>query len=180
MRDLVELLLLTECISRMLTSFFKMMQYLDLNHAQMAALLFNCWTQTELICHQVFPFIPLIGFKTLTYLQCKARNGLPIRLAKHQMLSFIVGVLQAEFLSYLQSYTDRPAGTQADPEGKLRQPFLKRTLSGVAMNEDEEMLALESADLCNGLECKFSTSTSKVYLLLQAELLLAFFETMQW
>lgn len=79
--------------------------------------------------------------------------------------SFRAGLLQADFLTYLQTFTDNPAGSSADTtEGKFKQPFMKRNLVLLAGTtaEDEEVGVLENAELKNGLECKFSTSTSKV------------------
>ena len=78
---------------------------------------------------------------------------------------FPAGVLQADFLGYLQAFTDTPASSSVeDAEGKQRRPFLKRTLiqPPAASPEERDLQALQATEVRNGLECKFSTSTSKV------------------
>lgn len=75
------------------------------------------------------------------------------------------GLLQQDFLSYLETYTDSPASIGGqEVESKLHRPFLMRTMMPIAeaREEDKEMLAMEGARMRNGLECKLMTSTSKV------------------
>ena len=81
------------------------------------------------------------------------------------LLVSAAGVLQADFLGYLQAFTDTPASSSVeDAEGKQRRPFLKRTLiqPPAASPEERDLQALQATEIRNGLECKFSTSTSKV------------------
>ena len=79
--------------------------------------------------------------------------------------SLVAGLLQADFLNYLESYTDVPATIGGlEVEAKTRRPFLKRTMMQItaATDEDKELLAAEGTSMRNGLECKLMTSTSKV------------------
>lgn len=75
------------------------------------------------------------------------------------------GLLQAEFLTYLETYTDSPASIGGlEVESRIHRPFLKRTMMSVKTDneEDRELLAMEGTRMQNGLECKLMTSTSKV------------------
>ena len=77
------------------------------------------------------------------------------------------GVLEAGFSDYLKAYTDTPAPAWTeDREGRRRQPFLRRSLLRPPQPdiapEDLEIAILEGSRLNNGLECKISSTTSKV------------------
>ena len=51
-------------------------------------------------------------------------------------------------------------------EGRIRRPFLKRTMISPAaeegLPEERELAIMNSTQMRNGLECKLTTSTSKV------------------
>ena len=80
----------------------------------------------------------------------------------------IAGLLQPDFLRYLEQFTDTPAtvGGQ-EVEGRIRRPFLKRTMISPAAAEEgppeeRELAIMNGTQMRNGLECKLTTSTSKV------------------
>ena len=81
------------------------------------------------------------------------------------LLSYCAGLLQADFLNYLENYTDSPASIGGqEVESRTRRPFLRRTMMPVVAGaeQDRELAAMHGTRMRNGLECKLMTSTSKV------------------
>lgn len=81
--------------------------------------------------------------------------------------SWFVGLIQADFLAYLEAHTDTPANIGGlEIQSTSRRPFLRRTMMQVAApsEEDKEMTAMAGTSMRNGLECKLTTLSSKVQL----------------
>jgi hypothetical protein len=82
----------------------------------------------------------------------------------------VPGLLQPDFMGYLEQFTDTPAtvGGQ-EVESRIRRPFLKRTMITTAAAagppEDRELTIMNGTQMRNGLECKLTTLTSKVPIL---------------
>jgi len=79
----------------------------------------------------------------------------------------LAGLLQPDFMGYLEQFTDTPAtvGGQ-EVESRIRRPFLKRTMITPGVEdgppEERELAIMNGTQMRNGLECKLTTSTSKV------------------